>query len=296
MSEIKLIPLKDIEVDYEFNCRGEQIIPSDVYELMENIKTNGLLSPVLVMPIEKSNSPNKNKYKYFLFAGFRRFAAFKYLKREAIPAVIHTEIELENAEQINLDENIQRRDLNILQEANGIYKFYSRGYTVDHIAKRFDKGRDWVYTRIQLLKLPRDVQAEAASGFLNARNIKEVFSLYEKYPNNPEKMYQVVRDIKDKKLRFDKKEVDKLNKKKNEEKVITKKQIRTFSEVFSIQDILIDLFYTNLTSRALAWSISEISTYELMEDILKECRLLDIPWSIPEIYKDEKFKNDKVKE
>lgn len=286
------IKMDEILMDPQFNCRDEIIVQADVYELMQNIEANGLLAPVSIMPIENVPINNifekpKKSIKYFLFAGFRRYSAFKFLKREEIPAIVHEKITFEQAEQVNLDENIQRQNLNILQEAKGIYKFHIRGYTVDQIAKRFDKGRDWIGVRILLLRLPRDIQSEAAAGFLNARNIKEISKLYDK---NPEKAYATVRAMKDKKLN-----VDRVQKKQTvADKKYESRKFRSFSEVFNMQDILIDNLGTNLGSRALAWAMCEISTKEYLEDVVKECKILDLPCMIPDQYfTDGTYANDK---
>jgi ParB family chromosome partitioning protein len=110
--------LDDIRVDTDFNCRGA-ITPISVHELANNIRTAGLIEPVVVRPYDKDG------FKYDLVAGFRRTQAFKNLranepeKYSEIPVVIKN-VTLAEAKILNLIENIHREDLNILQEARAL--------------------------------------------------------------------------------------------------------------------------------------------------------------------------------
>lgn len=282
--ETKMIPLSEIEVDDDFNCRGETITPADVYELMGSIKAVGQLAPVLLKPSKSK------KYKYFLFAGFRRFAAIKFLGRTEIEAKINYTITDEEAEHVNLAENIKRRELNIVQEARGLRRFYLRNMTVEAIANMFDVGRDWVNVRLALLRLPEDIQHEAASGILNQKAIKELLPVFEK---DPEKAYKMVAAYRDKKKGHEKKSMESHVKKT---KVITERKIRQMSEIFVVQDCLLAHFGYNLASRAMAWAISEISTFEFMEDVQREADLMDMPFAMPQQFYEPQYKTDKVQD
>lgn len=280
---IEDVKLSEIEVDSDFNCRGEDITPSEVYDLMESIKNLGLIQPVLIRPSRKP------KYKYSLFAGFRRYTACKFLKLETIKAILHTDITDSDAEIMNLIENTERKNLNMVQEANGVNKLYYRGWDVADIAKAVKQSKDWVSVRISLLQLPKNIQKEAAAGILTQKAIKEILPIYAR---DPDRAYKIVAQIRDKKLNHDKKSADKHVKK---DKEIVVRTNRPMSEAFNMQDILLSTFGNNLASRAIAWQISEISTFEFLEQIKIAAEAQEMVFVIPQQYYDPKYKKDKAR-
>lgn len=155
------VPVDQIWVDADFNCRG-LFTPESVRSLAADIQESGLNYPLLVQPWEK-NPP----FTHRLIAGFRRFAACRQLKMVRVPAMVTekgiTEFE---AHKLNLVENLERRDLNILQEAQGIAKLFPNGATVVEIGRELNKTARWAHRRLGLLDLPRDVQLMFASGRL----------------------------------------------------------------------------------------------------------------------------------
>lgn len=158
------IPVTDIFVDAELNCRSEFTLES-VRELAESIKVHGLQMPVIVQPW--SGPP------YRLVAGHRRYKAVtKILKWSAIPACVR-DIDGKTARKINLLENLEREDLNIVEEAHAIEKLYPGG-AIMPVARELNKSYRWVQWRRILLRFPEEVQNMFASGLLPARSIQDL--------------------------------------------------------------------------------------------------------------------------
>lgn len=117
--EFSHIQLKDIVVHDQIRSR-EQMDVESIKELMDSISEKGVLQPVLVY-----RAPENEQQRYILVAGERRFLASKALNRPHIPARILTRAP-DQAEiiEIQLIENLQRRDLNAVDEAMGYVNYY----------------------------------------------------------------------------------------------------------------------------------------------------------------------------
>ena len=118
----------------------------DILELAESIKLYGVLQPILVKKFENDS--------YQIIAGERRWRASKLANLKFVPAIIKNTIDRQNVE-ISLIENIQREDLNPLEEAN-IYKILidEQGYTQEILAEKIGKSRSYIANLVRLLKLP----------------------------------------------------------------------------------------------------------------------------------------------
>lgn len=137
-------------------------------ELAESIKTHGVFTPILV----------KNAIQgYELIAGERRLRAAKIAGLKTIPAII---VEFDDAQmmEIALLENIQREDLNAIEEALGYEKIIARlNYTQEELAKRIGKSREHVANMLRLLKLPQTVQQHVVDGKLSMGHVRALLSL-----------------------------------------------------------------------------------------------------------------------
>lgn len=146
-------------------------------ELAESIKTHGVFTPILV----------KNAIQgYELIAGERRLRAAKLAELKTIPAII---VEFDDAQmmEIALLENIQREDLNAIEEALGYEKIISRlNYTQEELAKRIGKSREHVANMLRLLKLPQTVQQHVVDGKLSMGHVRALLSL-----KDPQRMEEV---------------------------------------------------------------------------------------------------------
>ena len=120
-------------------------------ELADSIKQHGLIQPITVQHRDEEADT------YLLVAGERRFRAFERLGRDTIPAIITTG----NAEEIALIENIQREDLNPLEEAEALERMMERHrYTQEQLGQIIGKSQANVSKALGILTLPETIKAE----------------------------------------------------------------------------------------------------------------------------------------
>lgn len=137
-------------------------------ELIASIKEKGLIQPIILRQIEDG---------YELIAGERRFRAAKALGMERIPAITKS-VSDEEALELSLIENIQRENLNPIEEA----KAYERLITTfnlsqDDIATKVGKDRTTIANSIRLLRLTTDVQDKIVSGEITVGHAKVILGL-----------------------------------------------------------------------------------------------------------------------
>ena len=118
-------------------------------ELSESIKQRGVFQPILV---------RKSLKGYELIAGERRLKASKMAGLKEIPAVV-VEFDDKDMMEVSLLENIQREDLNPIEEAEAYNQLIEKlNYTQEELANRISKSRTYVTNTLRLLKLPMKVQ------------------------------------------------------------------------------------------------------------------------------------------
>lgn len=127
-------------------------------ELAMSIRENGIVQPILVRP---------NGLRFELVAGERRWRAAQAAGLERIPAVIR-EIANDKVLELALIENIQREDLNAIEEARAYKKLIETvGLTQESLAKRVGRDRSYITNHIRLLRLPEDLQQLVQEGKLS---------------------------------------------------------------------------------------------------------------------------------
>lgn len=137
-------------------------------ELKQSILEHGVFTPILV---------KKSIQGYDLIAGERRLRASKLAGLTEIPAIV---VEMNDQEmmEIALLENIQREDLNVIEEAKAYQQMIkSLHYTQDQLAKRIGKSREHITNTLRLLRLPEDVQQYAVRKELSMGHIRALLSL-----------------------------------------------------------------------------------------------------------------------
>ena len=141
---------------------------AEIADLVASIKSEGLLQPIVVREVDG---------KYELIAGERRYRAIKKLKRAKIPARVIQVDDLASA-ALSLIENLQRADLNPIEEARG-YETLMRefGLTQDKTATRIGKSRAYVANALRLLQLDASVQELLAGGQLSVGHAKVLLGL-----------------------------------------------------------------------------------------------------------------------
>ena len=139
-------------------------------ELASSIKENGLLQPILVREYEDSG-------RYQIIAGERRFRASRLAELDVIPAIVLDRDDRKTAE-ISLIENIQREDLNPIEEAMA-YKALVDDYslTQEELAERVGKSRSAVANAMRLLDLPEDVLEMVAIGDISAGHARTLLGV-----------------------------------------------------------------------------------------------------------------------
>ena len=140
-------------------------------ELAKSIKKNGIIQPIAVRPNKKENG------KYEIVAGERRWIAAQRAGLHEIPVRI---LELSDVEslEVAIVENIQRDDLNPIEEARG-YKRLNEEFKYDHesISKLMSKSRSHVSNTLRLLTLPKDVIGMLEEGTLTSGQARPLIGL-----------------------------------------------------------------------------------------------------------------------
>ena len=140
-------------------------------ELSMSIKENGVIQPIAVRP---------NKYeagKYEIVAGERRWLAAQKAGLNEVPVVI-LNVDDQKSLEIAIVENVQRQDLNIVEEAKGYQRLHKEfGYDHDKISKLLSKSRSHVSNTIRLLSLPNDVIGLLEEGKLTAGQARPLIGM-----------------------------------------------------------------------------------------------------------------------
>lgn len=141
---------------------------TELTELANSIRTHGVLQPILVRPIAAG--------RYEIVAGERRWRAAQRAGLHAIPAVIREFNEVEVLE-IAIVENVQRTDLNPIEEAQGFQALIDRfGRTQEEIAEAVGKSRPHIANMLRLLKLPEDLQEMVRDGRLSSGHARAILT------------------------------------------------------------------------------------------------------------------------
>ncbi len=140
-------------------------------ELANSIKKNGIIQPIAVRP----NKINNGKYE--IVAGERRWMAAQRAGLHEIPVTVLDLTDVESLE-VAIVENIQRDDLNPIEEARG-YKRLNEEFKYDHdsISKLMSKSRSHVSNTLRLLTLPKDVVAMLEEGSLTSGQARPLIGL-----------------------------------------------------------------------------------------------------------------------
>ena len=155
-------------------------------ELSESIKTHGIFTPLLV---------RKSVSGYDLITGERRLRAAKMAGLKTVPA-IQVEFTEEQMMEIAILENVQREDLNPIEEAAAYESLIQKlGYTQEKLAERVGKSCEYCANIMRLLKLPEDVQSKVVNKQLTMSHVRPLLSL-----NDEEEIYEAAEKIKKNKM------------------------------------------------------------------------------------------------
>jgi ParB family chromosome partitioning protein len=144
-----------------------------LYELAESIKAQGIMQPILVRLL----SEGENAGKYEIIAGERRFRASKLAGLASVPVLVR-DVPNEAAAAMALIENIQREDLNPLEEAQGLQRLIKEfGLTHEAAAQAVGRSRSAGSNLLRLLNLAEPVQSMLMAGDLDMGHARALLSL-----------------------------------------------------------------------------------------------------------------------
>lgn len=178
-----------------FQCPVDNIIPNkhqprsnfndkEITELAQSIQENGVIQPLIVT---LSDTPGV----YELIAGERRLRASKIAKLDEVPVVVLDVTDENTLLEMALIENVQRTDLNPIEEAEAYNKLIERfGYTQEETAKKVGKKRSTITNLLRLLTLPSFVKSDLIDGILSEGHARTLLRL----SDEPIKMKEV-RDL-----------------------------------------------------------------------------------------------------
>src|SRR5579864_2478490 len=160
----------NVEIDLiHFPVNPLRSTKCDVSELLESIRERGLLQPIIVRPKGES---------FEVVAGNRRLDACKRLKHRKIKAMV-VELDDKTAYETAITENVQRRTLDPLEEAQAFKKYcdeYGWG-SQSELAKKIGKSQEYISHRIKLLELPEEVKSALIEKQISLASAEEMIWL-----------------------------------------------------------------------------------------------------------------------
>jgi ParB family transcriptional regulator, chromosome partitioning protein len=169
------------ETEKYFECPVGDIVPNkyqprthfkedDLQELSDSIREKGVIQPLIIK--------NGEDGKYELIAGERRLRASKLAGLDVVPVVVMDVDDDDSLLELALIENVQRTDLNPIEEAEAYRKLIERfGYTQEQTAQRVGKKRSTVTNLLRLLKLPLQFQEDVIQGILSEGHARALIKL-----------------------------------------------------------------------------------------------------------------------
>lgn len=218
-----------------------------IKELAQSIKEHGVFTPILV---------RKSVQGYELLAGERRLRASKVAGKETIPAII-LEFTEEQMLELSLLENIQREDLNAIEEAQAYQRLIERmDYTQEQLAKRVGKSREHITNSLRLLKLPASIQQLVVENRLQMGHVRPLITL-----DDEGLAYDIANKIIDEGLSV--RAVEKLVKEaKNDSNKVKKEKIKDHNLVY-VEEIMQNKLQTKVKVEKHSISISYSDTKDL---------------------------------
>ena len=172
---VKPIPL--IQISPNPDQPRKTFSEPELKELAESIKEKGVLNPIILRPVK--NKP----YLYEIVAGERRYRAAKMVGLNEIPALVKT-LTNQNAKEISLIENVQRENLNPIEEAAGYEDLMQKcGYSMSDVSKLIGKSESYIRNLMRINSLPESVKDLVKSGELSASHARTIA-----VSDNPEQM------------------------------------------------------------------------------------------------------------
>ncbi len=173
---------------------------SELHSLSQSIKNNGIFQPIVVVTDKEENG------KYKIVAGERRWRAAQIANVHEVPIILRDDLSSDKIVEISLLENLERSDLNPIEEAKGYEDLINKyNYTQEKVAKIFSKSRPYITNFLRLLTLSDEIKSYIIDGKLSVGHARAII--------NSDNSLEVARNIIKKGLSV--RQVEKLLKKPN---------------------------------------------------------------------------------
>ena len=155
---------------------------NELYSLSQSIKDNGIFQPIIVVSDKDENG------KYKIVAGERRWRAAQLANVHEVPIIIRDDLSPKKIVEISLLENLERSDLNPIEEAKGYNDLINEyNYTQENVAKIFSKSRPYITNFLRLLTLPDEIKTYIIDGKISVGHARAIINI--------ENSLEVARDI-----------------------------------------------------------------------------------------------------
>ncbi|MBE7024606.1 MAG: ParB/RepB/Spo0J family partition protein [Ruminococcaceae bacterium] len=164
----KIVSLRITEVEPNLKQPRKRFAPEQLEELAASVREHGIIQPIVVTKNEKGF--------YTIIAGERRWRAAKMAELKEIPAIIR-EYDKKTASEIALIENLQRENLNPMEEADGFRNLMDLyGMTQEEVSEKIGKSRSAVANALRLLALKEPVRELVREGKISAGHARTLLS------------------------------------------------------------------------------------------------------------------------
>ena len=246
--------VKITKVEPNRNQPRKKFDEDELQELSDSIKLHGVLFPILVV--------NRGDY-YEIVAGERRWRAAKMAGLKEVPVIIRDYTEKQIAE-ISLIENIQRTDLNPIEEAKAYRDLIDKyNYKQDELAERVSKSRTAITNTMRLLKLADNVQDMIVEDLISAGHARALLAI-----DSPEEQYDLAQRVMDEKLSV--RDIEKIVKDKNKPKIEKKKNEKQEALYHDIEEKLKANLGTKVTITAKGDKMGKIEIAFYNQDDLQK--------------------------
>jgi len=268
---VGLYPVKKIYNDREFNIR-KNLTALDVIELANDIAKNGLSVPIKIEP-RREDTPAG--FDYRIIYGHRRHTAYRVNEAELVPAILTENLSVEKAKAENFRENMHRKALTIVEEAEGVAYFISCGWGRDRIAEEFGQSPGWVQIRQMLHTMPEAIKEEAAAGMINQTQIRQLYSIKDK-----SKQIDVALQLKKAKQNSEKKQITDFI----PQNLANNKRHQPRTEIQKLLGEVQKVRGNDFLTRCLAWASGEISNTDIYKELKRQADELGVEYTIPAEY------------
>ena len=155
---------------------------SELHSLSQSIKINGIFQPIVVVSDKEENG------KYKIVAGERRWRAAQLANIHEVPIILRDDLSSDKIVEISLLENLERSDLNPIEEAKGYEELINKyNYTQEKVAKIFSKSRPYITNFLRLLSLPDEIKSLIVDGKISVGHARAII--------NSDNSLELARDI-----------------------------------------------------------------------------------------------------